>query len=60
MKKGAKIFLILQIVFCILCFLGLVLLLMQKIDNAGLSIISMVFSIIFGSLYNLSNNKEKK
>ena len=58
MKKGKKVFFVLQIIFLILTFVGLVLLLLQKIDNAGLSVVSMVFSVAFGSMYN--NSKKKK
>ena len=54
MKKGKKIFLVLQIIFLILTFVGLILLLLQKTDNAGLSVVSMVFSVAFGSMYNSS------
>lgn len=54
----SKIFRILQIACCVLCGIGLLLLLWQKVDNAGLCIISMVFSILFGMLYKESIKKD--
>ena len=50
-EKKAKIFFALQLFFCCLTFIGLVLVLTQKVDNAGLSIVSMVFSLAFGAMY---------
>lgn len=54
MKKfdKIKIIRILQIVFMLLTFLGLVLLLMGKLKTAGMSICSMAISLFFGALYN--------
>lgn len=54
MKKlsiKAKIYLTLQIIFMILTFVGGVLLLIGKMDNAGMSVCCMSLSLAFGSLY---------
>lgn len=58
MNKGMTIFRIMQILFAVLTFAGLVLLLLQKVDNAGLSVVSMVFSLVFASLYNSSKKND--
>lgn len=61
MKKislKSKVFLILQIVFMILTFVGGILLFIGKVDNAGMAVCSMVISLTFGSLFNLSMNKK--
>lgn len=59
MKKlniKSKLYLLLQIIFMILTFVGGILLFMQKIDNAGMSVCCMTMSLAFGSLYNSSKN----
>lgn len=58
MKKGLTIFLILQVLFVIVTFAGLVLLLANQVDNAGLSIVGMVFSLMFGNLYRSSKEEQ--
>ncbi len=57
LSTKAKIYLALQIIFTILTFVGLVLLLIDKIDNAGMAICCMVMSLVFGVLYKDSKNK---
>lgn len=57
MKKlsmKSKIYLSLQIIFMILTFVGGILLLIGKVDNAGMSVCCMAISLGFGNLYNLS------
>ena len=49
MKKN--IFLGLCIVFSILTFIGAVLYLTEKVDNAGYAIIPMLIELVFNSLY---------
>lgn len=59
MKKlniKSKLYLLLQIIFMILTFIGGILLFMQKIDNAGMSVCCMTMSLAFGSLYNSSKD----
>ncbi len=50
----SKIYLILQIIFVVLTFVGGILLFIGKIDNAGMSVCCMCFSMLFGNLYNSS------
>lgn len=50
----SKIYLILQIIFMVLTFVGGILLLLDKIDNPGMSVCCMCFSEVFGNLYNSS------
>jgi len=54
----AKLYLTFQIIFMILTFVGLVLLLIGKLDNAGMSICCMAMSLAFGRLYNSTKNKK--
>lgn len=53
----AKVYLILQIIFCILTFVGGILIFTGKIDNAGMSICCMTISLAFGKLYTSAKNK---
>ncbi len=61
LSMKSKIYLALQILFVILTFVGFILLLIGKLNNAGMSIICMVFSLMFGNLFrdskNVKNNK---
>ncbi len=57
LSTKAKIYLFLQIIFTILTFVGGILLLIGKTDNAGMSVCCMAISLAFGSLYNLTKNK---
>lgn len=59
-SRKAKLYLGLQIVFAILTFVGFILILMHKLNNAGMSIICMVFSLMFGNLYRNSKNEQNK
>ena len=45
------IFLVLYIIFFVLTIIGVFLVLSRKVDNAGYSIIPMIFGLIFASLY---------
>lgn len=61
MKKlsiKAKIYLTLQIIFMILTFIGGILLFIDKIDNAGMSVCCMTLSLAFGNFYNAEKNKK--
>lgn len=53
-KIKKNIFLVLQIVFIILTFIGAVLVIIQKVNNAGYAVIPMLWSLIFGMLYRNS------
>ena len=55
MKK--KIYLSLYILFAIVTFVSAVLVITKKLDNAGLSVISMLFGMIFANLYNSEKGK---
>lgn len=55
MKKN--IFLGLCIVFCILTFIGAVLCITEKVDNAGYAIIPMLVELVFNSLYRNSKKR---
>ncbi len=57
LSTKAKIYLILQITFMILTFVGGILLFIGKMDNAGMSVCCMAMSLAFGSLYNSAKNK---
>lgn len=54
------IFLALYIVFLILTFIGVFLVLSRKVDNAGYSVIPMLFGLIFVSLYHKAKKDENK
>lgn len=55
-----NIFLVLQIVFLILTFIGATLVIMKKIDNVGYAVISMLWSLIFGVFMQNSQKKINK
>lgn len=57
LSTKAKIYLLLQIIFMILTFVGGILLFIGKMDNAGMAVCSMVMSLAFGSLYSSAKNK---
>lgn len=59
LSTKSKIYLILQILFAILTFVGFILLLIEKINNAGMSIVCMVFSLMFGNFYRDSKKGKK-
>ena len=56
-KIKRNIFLILQTTFLILTFVGAILVIMKKIDNAGYAVIPMLFSLIFGGFMIESQKK---
>ncbi len=49
-----NIFLLLQIVFMVLTFIGAIMVIRDKLNNAGYAVIPMLFSLIFGLLYRNS------
>lgn len=60
MKKlsmKSKIYLSLQIIFTILTFVGFILLLIGKLETAGMSICCMAISFVFRAFYDSSKNK---
>ncbi len=62
MKKSniiSKVYLSLQIIFTVLTFVGAILLFMDKIDNAGMSVCCMCMTLIFKSYYDDSKKSEK-
>jgi uncharacterized membrane protein YhaH (DUF805 family) len=50
-KIKMKIFLILYIVFAILVFIGAFMVITKRVNNAGYSVIPMLFAIVFGMFY---------
>lgn len=54
----AKIFLILSLIFAILTLVGGYLVMTHKLDNAGYSVIPMLFTLTFSILYR--NSKKDK
>lgn len=54
----SKIYLSLQIIFAILTFVGFILLLIGKLNTAGMSICSMVISLVFGTFYKDSTKNK--
>lgn len=59
-KIKRNIFLILQIIFLILTFIGAILVIMKKLDNAGYAVIPMLWSLIFGEFVQNSQKKIKE
>ena len=57
-KLKVKIFLILSLVFAILTLVGGYLVITHKLDNAGYSVIPMLLTLIFSTLYK--NSKKDK
>ncbi len=55
----AKIFLILSLVFAILTLIGGYMVITHKLDNAGYSVIPMLFAITFSVLYR-NSQKDKE
>lgn len=50
-KIKMKIYLIVYILFIILTFVGAILVIMKKLDNAGYAVIPMLFGLVFAGLY---------
>lgn len=53
-----KVFLFLNIIFTILTFIGCYMIFTNKVDNAGYSVVPMVFAVTFNVLYR--NSKKAK
>lgn len=54
----AKVFLVVSLIFAILTFIGGYLVITHKLDNAGYSVIPMLFTLIFSILYRNSKKEE--
>ena len=59
-KMKRNIFLALQIIFLILTFIGAILVIIKKLDNAGYAVIPMLFSLTFGTFMRESQKKIKE
>lgn len=60
-KSKIKIFLTLSLVFAILTLIGGYLVITHKLDNAGYSVIPMLFTLTFSILYrNITKLNNKK
>ena len=53
-----KVFLLLSLIFTILTFVGGYKIITNKVDNAGYSVVPMVFAVTFSTLYR--NSKKNK
>jgi hypothetical protein len=58
-KLKVKIFLILSLVFAILTLIGGYLVITHKLDNAGYSVIPMLFTLTFSILYRNSKKRQR-
>ena len=58
-KLKVKIFLILSLVFAILTLIGGYLVITRKLDNAGYSVIPMLFTLTFSILYRNSKKRQR-
>lgn len=58
-KIKRNIFFILQIIFLILTFIGAILVIMKKVNNAGYAVVPMLWSLIFGGFMRESQKKIK-
>lgn len=58
-KLKVKIFLILSLVFAILTLIGGYLVITHKLDNAGYSVIPMLFTLTFSILYRNSKKTQR-
>ena len=59
-KLKVKVFLILSFVFAILTLVGGYLVITHKLDNAGYSVIPMLFTLTFSILYRNSKKIKNK
>jgi len=59
-KIKRNIFLTLQIIFLMLTFIGAILVIMKKLDNAGYAVVPMLWSLIFGGFMQNSQKKIKE
>lgn len=55
MKFRKKLFLILSLIFAALTLIGGYMVIAHKVDNAGYSVIPMLFTLSFSILYRNSN-----
>ncbi len=60
-KKQLKtrILLILSLIFAVLTFVGGYMVITHKVDNAGYSVVPMLFTLIFSLFYRNSKQDEK-
>ena len=60
-KKQLKtrILLIISLIFAVLTFVGAYMVLTHKVDNAGYSVVPMLFTLIFSLFYRNSKQDEK-
>lgn len=61
-KKQLKtrILLILSLIFAVLTFVGGYMIITYKVDNAGYSVVPMLFTLIFSMFYRNSKQDESK
>ena len=59
-KIKRNIFLVLQIIFTILTFIGATLVIMKKVNNAGYAVIPMIWALILGVFMQNSQKKIKE
>ena len=61
-KKQLKtrILLILSLIFAVLTFVGGYMIITHKVDNAGYSVVPMLFTLIFSMFYRNSKQDESK
>ena len=58
--RKKTIFLVLYIIFLVLTMIGVYLVLSRKVDNAGYSVIPMLFGLIFASLYHKAKKDDDR
>jgi len=61
-KKHLKtrILLIISLIFAVLTFVGAYMVITHKVDNAGYSVVPMLFTLIFSLFYRNSKQDESK
>lgn len=61
-KKHLKtrILLIISLIFAVLTFIGAYMVITHKVDNAGYSVVPMLFTLIFSLFYRNSKQDESK
>jgi len=61
-KKQLKtrILLIISLIFAVLTFVGGYMVITHKVDNAGYSVVPMLFTLIFSMFYRNSKQDERK
>lgn len=53
-KIKMKVFMILDIIFVILTFIGAAMVITHRVDNAGYAVVPMLFGLVFNMLYRNS------